>query len=219
MPMETPLRESLLAHSQTLVSFLNAAANTPVGERVERLHAHFVNLQDLLDAMVKAEKHMLAAGAGDPPNVRWRVWSADKKIRPVLESTNRLLARYRFVPRLPPVLSGPAVAAESEGMRRERKYGDVIPISETKAVALLVGLAEWRALGFLRRCANCREWFVARRGIDRYCKLACSKQAYRQRHGEEYNEYMRKYRAKRLDHELHGRVKKRKGKRHHANKK
>jgi hypothetical protein len=200
MPIESPLRESLLARSQVLTAFLNAAANTPGAKRVEVLHAHFVKLQELLDAMVGAKKHVLP-GSPELPNIHWHVWTADQKIRPVLESTNRLLARYRFVHQLPPMLNSPtmarpAVAAATEPAHRsERKYGTAIPIAETKAVALLVELAGWRALGFLRRCDNCREWFVPRRGIDRFCKRACNKSAYRERHRDEYNAYMSRHRA------------------------
>jgi len=202
---------------EILASFLNASAKSESGARVQRLATNLITLEKLLDGFVRTKKHMTAGGL---PGVKFCAWTANKEAETLVHDTDRLLAKYTFRPKLPTFIrvtkhGVPSVAALTEGVQRERRYGKPIPISETEAAHMLLFLAEGRGLAYLLQCSECQQWFADQRKGQEYCQLSCKKKANRRKHRAGWNEYMRKYRADHLDNVLHGRVrhKPRKGKR------
>jgi hypothetical protein len=193
----------MLVRGGVLAQFLNAVDGKAEQKRVLRLRDYCLLLQQCLDEIIEAGRFIHAELA---PSVRaGRVvyqsptlycgWVADKKVGRTLRETNQLLARYSFRRSVPVILKlteeGPPTVS-TEAVPRLKSEQE-----ETRAVEMLLSLAEWGALGQLLHCPACKRWFMARRTDQVFCSTECGKrQHYARRDPKEWNAYMRKHRRR-----------------------
>lgn len=208
----TSLREQLLSRGALLAGFLNAARGG-ARQRVLRIAECCRVLQGLL----LPPNDPVLMPVPDKRGTWWYYPARDKQVRAHMDQLDRWLLRYNFrwqVRRWQQVAKGqpPTVQAEARTLTATRargaQYGERVPIDETKAVELVLNLAEWAALGRVQRCPACQRWFMAGRTDQQFCGPACSLQYHnRHRDPKDWATYMRKYRKNAKENEIRTRDK------------
>lgn len=198
--MKYPLRKSTKWDGEWLARHLNASLRPEARKRVLRLIECFRELQ-----RVQATLHPYQWGG-----TKWCYWLEDKRVAPLWKEANRLLARYRFYWQVPVMFAlnneTPPLQVEAQRVRHPARPTKPVGVnlqklqtSETTAVAKILRLAEWDALGLLRQCPDCRDWYLAHREDQTYCSLACNKRAYKRRNSEKNREAVRRHRQRKKD--------------------
>lgn len=202
--MNYPLLKSQKWGGEWLARYLNADIRPEARKRVLRLIVCLDALQKERKAIVSAKRHIQNWGGG----IKFCYWFQDKKVAPLFKEANRLLSRYHFYWQLPlsfhflPDGKASPMQAEAQRVRSDRpnKLAGInlqkLQTSETTAATNILRLVEADALGFLRRCLGCGNWYMAHRDDQAYCGFACGKQAYKRRNAEKNREYVRKSRRR-----------------------
>jgi hypothetical protein len=184
---------------------LNKKTALSARRRVLRLRDYLLRLQEQLDRIIDNPEDYVRAVATyskrpDKIAPAWYcAWGSNKKVALQLRETNRLLARYAYRRNLPlifPVTQGelPTIQAEVQADKTGRE--------EALAVDMLLSLAGWSALDWVRQCLNCQRWFVKSRSDRQFCSDQCLQDHHvAQRDPKEQAAYMRDYRKKKKERE------------------
>jgi hypothetical protein len=144
----------------------------------------------------------------------WYNLAQTPESKTLLRKINRGLARYVFRRELPSnffVFEDEPIALWTQQARPELRFPKNakhavrllynVPISEEHVVALVLDVAEAAALNRIRRCPNCRSWFMAHRSDQEFCRGECSRESYYKAHKEKWPEYQKDYRERKKQRE------------------
>jgi hypothetical protein len=166
--IKAPLRCAMLARGERLAEFLNCGSV----DAAEELLAELVKLQRLLDRTMEKGQYIVRQPVfpedADRKTGLWCWWASDKKVAALLPKVNGKLVRYgwkvewmvELTRQGPPTV--PLLLARPLRLGSKRSLG-----------LLLRDCLEDRALGRVRSCMHCRQWFVAVREDQSNCSKRC----------------------------------------------
>ena len=194
-----------------MAEYLTAA---PAAKR-RRMFAFIKPVQRLTELLPDIVQGQPAGASWEGRQWLWYNLGANPEAAALLRKINRQLSRYVFRRQLPTNFfcfddEPPALWTNESHPERWPAKRDVrgavrtqygIPITAEHAVALVLDLAEAAALDRLRRCPNCRRWFMAHRRDQQYCRGECSRESYYKAHKENWPKYQKNYRRKKKETE------------------